>query len=81
MTDPVQAMCGFPECTAMGCFGFRAPGIANLAHRSPDAPEVWTCGGHRADGPALLQVKIETAARERASGMASKARQGEGLLL
>lgn len=85
LPTPVQAMCAFPECTAFGCYGFRQPGIANLAHRNPDAPEVWTCEGHRAQGEALLAAKI-AAAQDAPRGptlaeIQAKARRDEGLLL
>jgi hypothetical protein len=74
-------LCAFPECSAAGSFGFRGPGIANLAHRNPDAIEVWTCGAHQAEGPQLLRLKIEAAGLARANALALAARRAEGKLL
>lgn len=76
-----QPTCDFAECTDAGCYGFREPGIANLAHRNPDAIQVWTCSLHRDCGEAMLQARVDAAALARAGEMAIKARREEGKLL
>lgn len=82
-TPRPQEVCAFPDCTAVGCYGFREPGIENLPHRRPDAAEVWMCAGHREHGEQLLAAKVaaRAAARPSFDELQAKARRAEGLLL
>lgn len=78
-----QQLCAFPDCTAFGCYGFRQPGVENLAHRRPDAPEVWMCARHRENGPELLAARIAAlaAAQPSFAEIQAKHRRDAGLLL
>ncbi len=87
-TAPISYTCAFPECGAEGWYGFREPGVENLAQRNPAAVEIWCCAAHREAGPAMLQARLEArvldinaaARRDRAAEISAKARREEGLL-